>query len=101
MTLTVGFVGMNTHQAIEEAGRVWRSTITPIPEVKKRIRREAEEKIEREIAERREVAARAINYAIDHGATKVALRKVTTKDHYGFEEYVSLGAELAREEAAE
>jgi hypothetical protein len=87
---------MNKDQSIEEAGRVWRNAITPIPELKKRIRQEAEATIESEIARRREVAARAIHYALDHGATKTALRKVTTKDHYGFEEYVDLGVELAR-----
>lgn len=95
---TVESLAMNTEQAIEEAGRVWRSTVGELNEVKKRIRAEAEAQIEAETKERREAAARAIHYALDHGASKVKLRQVTTKDHWDFESYVTLGTELAREE---
>ncbi len=66
------------------------------------MRAEAEARLEAEIEAmeppRREAAARAIHYALDHGATKTALRKVTTSDPYGFEGYVDLGKKLALEE---
>ncbi|MET3770373.1 hypothetical protein ABIB15_003085 [Marisediminicola sp. UYEF4] len=71
---------MNTLQAIQEAGRVWRENITDIPAIRRKLRAEAEAKIEADVAElvetRRVAAAKAIHYAIDHGATKTALRKV-------------------------
>lgn len=86
-------------RAIQEAGRVWRANMADINELKRRIRAEAEAQIEREVRARREAAARAIHDARDVGATKTALREVTTKDHYDFESYVALGAQLAREDA--
>lgn len=89
---------MNKEQSIQEAGRVWRKTVAELPELKRRIRAEAEAEIERETERRRTEAARAIHYALDHGATKTALRAVTTKDHHGFESYVTLGEELAAKE---
>ncbi|WP_349899823.1 hypothetical protein [Parafrigoribacterium soli] len=87
---------MNTLDAIEEAGRVWRNSVAKVPALKKDIRAEAEARIEREIESRRVEAARAIDFALDHGATKRALQQVTTRDHDGFEGYVTLGDELAR-----
>lgn len=97
MTLTqVSSSLMDKEQAIEEARRVWAKNITPLPELKKRIREEAEAEIERETTRRREEAARAIQAARDAGATKVSLRNVTTKDHWDFESYVDLGEKLAR-----
>jgi hypothetical protein len=88
---------MNKEQSIQEAGRVWHSTVAEIPALKRRIRAEAEAEIKREVKERREAAAIAIHYARDRGATKVSLRHVTTRDHNSFEEYVALGNELARD----
>lgn len=87
---------MDKEQAIEEARRVWAKNITPLNDLKKRIREEAEAEIQRETERRREEAARAIHVARDAGATKVSLREVTTKDHWDFESYVKLGEELAR-----
>jgi hypothetical protein len=83
-------------RAVQEAGRIWRDNITLLPELKKRIREEAESEIERETARRRAEAARAIQAARDLGASKMSLREVTTKDHWDFESYVKLGEELAR-----
>lgn len=91
-------VPMNKEQSINEAGRIWNNTVGELNELKKRIRADAEAEIERETATRRAQAARAIKYARDRGATKTALRAVTTSDHYGFEEYVILGEELAKVE---
>lgn len=99
---TVGSITMNKDQSIEEAGRVWRNTVTEIPAIRMRLRAEMEARFEAEVEAltkiRREAAARAIHYAIDHGATKTALRQVTTKDHWDFEGYVALGNELAAKE---
>lgn len=89
---------MSTEQSIADAGRVWSKTVGDIPALKKRIRARAEARIEELVAERRAEAAKAIHCALCHGATKTALREVTTKDHRGFEEYVELGEELARDE---
>ena len=107
MTLRLGSLDMNTAQSIEEARRVWDTNIASIPAIRKRRREEREDAIRREDAEleelirtRRVAAALAIYYALDHGASKTALREVTTKDHYGFESYVTLGVELAREAGA-
>jgi hypothetical protein len=86
---------LNKLTAIEEAGRVWRENIVPLPDLKKRIRAEAEARIELEVESRRAAAARAIQAARDAGATKTSLREVTTKDHWDFEGYVALGEELA------
>lgn len=95
---------MNKDQSIEEAGRIWRNNITDIPAIRKQIREEAEARVEAEIAAletvRRTAAARAIHYALDHGATKTALRKVTTMDFWDFKVYVDLGEELARKEGS-
>ena len=91
-------VPMNKEQSIREAGRIWANTVAELPELKKRIRAAAEAEIERETELRRAEAARAIKYARDRGATKVALRGVTTKDHHDFESYIALGAELAEKE---
>jgi hypothetical protein len=87
---------MDKEQAIREAGRIWRRSVAEIPELKRRIRAEAEAEIEREVERRKAEAAQAIHYARDRGATKASLRAQTTKDHYDFEEYVALGEELAR-----
>jgi F0F1-type ATP synthase membrane subunit b/b' len=87
---------MDKEQAIREAGRIWNKSVAELPELKKRIRAEAEAQIDREVEQRRAAAARAVKYARDRGATKVALREVTTKDHRDFESYVKLGDELAR-----
>jgi N-acetylmuramic acid 6-phosphate (MurNAc-6-P) etherase len=86
---------MNKEQAILEAGRVWQANMADVNALKKRIRAEAEAQIEREVKARREAAARAIRFAFDQGATKTALRSVTTKDHWDFESYLELGEELA------
>lgn len=88
---------MSTLRSINEAGRVWSSTVAGIPEFKRRVRAEAEALIAQEVEERRNRAAKAIHRALESGATKTALRAVTTKDHWGFEEYVTLGNELARD----
>jgi len=93
----IACVDMNTQQSIEEAGRVWSRTVAEIPALKKRIRAEAEARIDAEINGQRSAAARAIHYALDHGATKRALHKVTTTDHWDFESYVDLGRALARD----
>lgn len=85
--------------AIQEAGRVFRINMGELNAVKRRIRAEAEAQIERETKARREASARAIHAAFELGATKAALREVTTKDHHGFAGYLSLGAQLAREDA--
>lgn len=89
-------VPVNKEQAIREAGRVWQNNMAPLNELKRRIRAEAEAQIEREVKLRREAAALAILFAYDQGATKAALREVTTKDHHGFQAYLTLGEELAR-----
>jgi hypothetical protein len=86
---------MNKEQAVSEAGRVWRTNIAPINDLRKRIRAEAEAQIEAEVKRRKEVAARAIGEALEAGASKASLRKVTTSDHWGFEEYVVLVQQLA------
>jgi hypothetical protein len=91
-------VPMNKYQSAEEAGRIWRSTVAEIPALKKRLRAEVEAKIELETTERRQAAARAIQYALNHGVTKTILRPLTTKDHRNFEEYVALGEKLEAEE---
>jgi predicted membrane chloride channel (bestrophin family) len=90
---------MEKDQSIQEARRVWSSTMGQVNEVKRRIRIEAEAQIEREIKQRRETAARAIFFAYEQGATKTALREVSTKDHHDFASYITLGEELAREDA--
>lgn len=92
---------MNTEQSIQEAGRIWRKTVGDVFAMKKRVRAEAEAQIEHEVEVRRIEAARVIHYALDHGATKTALRKMTTKDHWDFESYVDFGNELAAKEAGE
>jgi len=89
---------VNKEQSIQEARRVWENRVADIPALKKRIRARAEAAIEREIELRRAEVARAINTARDLGATKTALREVTTKGHNDFESYVALGERLAREE---
>lgn len=93
-------VTMDKDQAINEAGRVFRTSMGTLNEVKRRIRAEAEARVEFETKTRREAAARAIHYAWEQGATKAALREVTTKDHHGFQAYLDLGIELARQDAA-
>lgn len=89
---------MDKQTAIEDAGRVWRNTVAEIPDLKKRIRAEAEARIEAETLARKKEAARAIHAARDAGATKAALRQVTTKDHWNFEGYIDLGERLAAED---
>jgi hypothetical protein len=89
---------VNKEQSIQEARRVWDNNVGSLNALKRRIREEAEEQIEREVKARREAAARAILFAYDQGATKTALRAVTTKDHWDFESYLELGEELARNE---
>lgn len=88
---------MNKDQSIQEAGRVWRNTVGDLGALKRRIRAEAEAQIELEVEKRRATAARAIHFAWEQGATRAALRQVTTKDHHGFAAYLALGEELARE----
>ncbi|MBC7594930.1 MAG: hypothetical protein H7288_13500 [Kineosporiaceae bacterium] len=94
---------MNTKQAIEATQQVWKENMSELTALKRDIRKAALDDMESELAEitrvRREAAARAIYYAIDHGATKTALRKVTTSDHWNFESFVDLGIELAEAEA--
>jgi hypothetical protein len=89
-------VSMDAKRSTDMAGLVWSSTMAELPALKRAIRAEAEAKIEAEAKECREVAARAIHDALKAGASKASLRKVTTKDHWGFEAYVDLGEELAR-----
>lgn len=93
---------MNTKESMTQAAKVWRENISPIREMRKQAKIEAaaagaeiEARLEAEIAVRKEAAARAIHYSLEHGASKSALRRITTSDHYGFEGYVDLGAELA------
>jgi hypothetical protein len=94
---------MDKLTAIAEAARVWRQEITPIVQVRKRLREEykrrLEEAIESENRSRRETAARAIGAALDAGASKAALYQVTTKDYWAFEEYVNLARELGEKQA--
>ena len=103
MTLTEGpSINMDKMQALVEAGRVWQATVAEIPALKKRIREEAEELIEREVARRQKEAAKAIQVARDAGASKASIREMTTKAHWDFEGYIALGEALARgEEDAE
>jgi len=89
---------MNKEQSIREAERVWANNITVLNALKRRIRAEAEAEIERELAQRKAAAARAIHYAREQGASKTALREVTTKDHYDFESYITLGEQLSLED---
>jgi len=86
-------------EAIERAGKIWDETVAEIPALKKRLRAEVEVQIEAEVAARRARAALAIDEALNSGATKTALRQVTTKSHNDFEEYVALGADVARRAA--
>jgi hypothetical protein len=65
-----------------------------IPALKKLLGTAAETHLERESELRRLKAARAINYALNRGASAAALRGVTTKDHDTFEEYVAIGMSL-------
>jgi hypothetical protein len=94
---------MNTKQALEYAEMVWRENVTPLVSERKKIREEAIARAEAEIAvlneERWETAARAIHFALDHGVTKLAVRRATTMDFHRFEEYVALGAQLAETES--
>jgi predicted membrane chloride channel (bestrophin family) len=96
--VSVQSVIMDKDQAIQEARRVWINTMGQLNAVKRRIRVEAEEQIERETKQRREIAARAIFFAYEQGATKTALRAVSTKDHHDFASYITLGEELERDE---
>lgn len=84
----------NKELAIEEAGRIWRATVGDLANMKKRIRAEAEAQIEAETLRRQREAACAIHIALEAGASKASIRKVTTKDHWGFESYVELGEHL-------
>ena len=90
---------MDKEQAVLEAGRVFRANMGDVNALKRRIRARAEQAIEREVKIRQEAAARAIHFAYEMGATKSALREVTTKDHRGFQAYLSLGEQLARDES--
>ena len=74
---------MDKEQAVLEAGRVFRANMGDVNALKRRIRARAEQAIEREVKIRQEAAARAIHFAYEMGATKSALREVTTKDHRG------------------
>lgn len=86
---------MNKTEAIAEVERIWTENIPGLAEMRRRVRAEAEARIEAETQRRRELAARAIHYALDRGASKTALRKITTSDHWGFAGYVDLGMEMA------
>ncbi|WP_025157241.1 hypothetical protein [Leifsonia aquatica] len=90
---------MDKEQAIDEAGRVWRNSVAELPALKKRIRAEAEARIAEETEARRKEAAIAIQFALDAGASKAALRRVTTKDYRDFEGYVELAQQVTAEGA--
>lgn len=100
MTLaTVESLTMDKQQAIDEAARVWRNSVGELQALKKRIRAEAEARIAEETETRRREAAVAIQFALDMGASKTALRAVTTKNHYDFEGYVELAQHVTAEES--
>jgi hypothetical protein len=79
-----------------KVGEVWESSACEFEKAKERILAEAQAQIEALKLERKELVARAIHEAVQAGVPKVALREVTTKDHYSFEGYVELGAKLAK-----
>lgn len=90
---------------VERAEEVWKARVAEIPKLRKQakegIARETariEAELGKDVARRQADAARAIHAALEAGATKTALRKVTTSDHYGFEGYVERGAKLAEAE---
>lgn len=77
---------MTRAEALDHVSRVWRRTVDKIPDVKARIRAEAEKRIALEIESLRVEAARAVREAREHGVRKKALRAVTSSEYEDFEE---------------
>lgn len=94
---------MSKDEAIAEAGRVWRDTIADVSALKKQIRAgldtETTARIKDDIKARRGVAAHAIHRALGSGATEIEVRQVTNANRWGFEWYVKLGSQIARDAA--
>ena len=95
---------MDKEEAVEMVRTVWIDNIKDLVALRKQLRVDTQARLEAELEAitqaRRDAAAEAIRAALEAGASKKALRKVTT-DSSDFESYVARGAELAKEEATE